>query len=432
MAAPRVPGHRRAGPLANVRVLDLTMVWAGPHGTLMLAALGAEVIKLEAPRRMDTWRGATRPLPGQGVYPGDVPGERAYNRYAYFNETDRNKLGVSLDLTTAKGRLIFENLVRLSDVVIENFRAGVLERLGYPYAALCRLKGDIIYLSMPAFGNTGPERDYVAIGVAQDQLAGIAYGNGYEGDSPWRTSLNYADPVAGLTAAGAILAALIHRRRTGRGQFIDLSQREALACLVGETILDYVMNGRVPRRMGNHHQRVAPHNTYPSTGEDSWITIAVTSDKEFAALCSAMGRPELARDPRFGDMAARKRNEAVLDELIRDWTRRHDATALMRQLQRLDVPAAPVLHGGQLLSDPHLSERSFFETVTHPEAGTHPYPGSPFKLSRSPARLNRPAPRFGEHTRYVLGEVLGLGQDNVEALIAEGVCGPEPVDQQGM
>lgn len=401
----------------------MTQVYAGPYATRLLADMGAEVIKVESPVR--TGRGGPAAQEG-GVYPDGVPGERPYNRLAYYNELNRNHLAISLDLRSKEGREVFLNLARVSDVLIENFSARVMSNFGLEYAVLSKAKPDTIMLSMPAYGMTGPYRDYVGYGTGIEAMAGLSAMTGYEGGPPLRVGVAYADPNAGLHAAFAVLAALHHRRRTGRGQYIDLSQREALTMLLGEAVVDYSMRGRLLDRMGNAHPSMAPHGCYPCAGQDEWVAIAAGSGDEWHALRRAMGNPGWSRDGRFDDFEGRQRNHKELDKLIGEWTRGRTHYEVMRLLQEAGVRAGAVLGIAEMMEDPHYRARGFFEMVAHPEAGTHPHPGVAWKMGRTPGSIRRPAPCFAEHNEYVFGELLGMSRNELERLQREAVISSAP------
>jgi benzylsuccinate CoA-transferase BbsF subunit len=277
-------------PLAGIRVVDLTMVWAGPFGTRLLGDYGAEVIKVESPRAWDLLRSL-------GMIPRDVP--RWYNQSAYFNHNNRGKYGVALDLSSERGREILLQLCAVSDVIVENFRTDVMDKLGLDYEAVRAANPRIIYISMPGHGKTGPERDYVAYGSNVEQLAGLVSLSGYEGGEPLKTGFSYGDPMAGTALVAAVAMAVRQRNRTGEGCQIDLAQRENLGMFVGEYLVDYSMNREPRPPIGNRHAHFAPHNVYRCAGEDRWVAIACETDEHFAALCDVIGRPDLVADPRY-------------------------------------------------------------------------------------------------------------------------------------
>ncbi len=405
-------------PLAGLRVLELTANWAGPLAGRYLADLGAEVIKVEAPKRP-----ATRGL----HYAGGDGRTRPYNRSGYFNKLNRNKLGVALDLSLPRGREAFLRLVRRADVVIENNSARVLANLNLTYDVLRQEKPDIILCSMSGFGGSGPERDYVAYGSNIETVSGLAALMAYHDDpTPHRTGSYYADPVAGAHGAIAILAALRHRDRTGRGQWIDLSLLESAAALFGEALMDWSLNGRVAVPLGNRHPFYAPQGCYPCAGNDSWLVLTVRDEAEWQGLCRVLGRTDLASDPDLGTAAGRRAAHDALDDAISAWSRGLDHYEAARRLQAEGVPAAPVLANWELLSDPHIFARGFYVPVPHREVGVLPFPGMPWHFSDTPGAVRFGAPCFAEHNGLVFREILGLPEEEIEKLYAEGVTADEP------
>jgi crotonobetainyl-CoA:carnitine CoA-transferase CaiB-like acyl-CoA transferase len=405
-------------PLAGIRIADLTAVWAGPYATRLLGDMGAEVIKVESITSPDLLRTLS-------MLPPETP--RAYNRSAYFNHNNRDKLGCSLDLAAESGRRLFLELVQSCDVVIENFRADVLDKLKLGYAALKAARPDIILVSMPGHGKTGPEAGFIAYGTHVEQLAGLVSITGYEGDVPHKSGISYGDPISGTAAAGAVLAALLYRRRSGKGQFIDLAQRESLTTLIGEYVVGYSMDRRVPGPTGNSHPAWAPHGVFRCQGADQWLAIAVRNDAEFAALCGCIGRSELAADSRFADGLSRHSNRAELVEPIAAWAAERNSFEAAAALQRAGVPAAPVESYKQLLDeDEQLRARGFFEEVSHVDAGTWKMEGPVWRFNESQARIRMNAPRFGEHNDLIFRQLIGRSPENLARLANERVIGDEP------
>ncbi|MDO8612476.1 MAG: CoA transferase [Dehalococcoidia bacterium] len=404
-------------PLYGVRILDLTMAWAGPYATRLLGDMGAEVIKVEAVNNWDLLRSFT----GQ---PPTV--ERVWDKSPYFNHVNRDKYGCVLDLSQEKGRELFLRLAEISDVVIENFRAEVMDNLGLTYEALSAVNPQLIVVSMPGHGRIGPERGFIAYGTNVEQLSGLCHLTGYEGGPPQKTGISYGDPVAGIAAAGAIALALWDRRRSGRGQYVEVAQRENLINMIGEQVVAYSMTGREPPRRGNRDSSMAPHGCYPCRGDDQWLTIACEDDAQFAALCRAMGRPELASDARFADVVSRYRNQEALDGEIARWTRERSKEEAAAALQAAEVPASPVLSAPDVFEDAHLRSRGFFESVSHAVAGAWEVEGPHWRFSESPAHIRLPAPAFGEHNGYVFRELLGLSEEEIAELEAQGVTGSTP------
>ncbi len=413
-------------PLRNYRVLDLSRIWAGPYCTKLMADLGAEIIKMESLSVYDSHRGPVSPARGIAAYPDGEPGEEPWNRNGWFNCLHMSKYGITLELTTDEGRRVFERLVSISDVLIENFRQGSLERLGYDYAALRQHRPDLIYVSMPAFGNTGPWKSYLGYGIGQEQLSGMAHLTGYPDDGPMKSGINHGDPITGSHAAGVLLAALRRRRRTGKGMYIDVSQQESAVAFMGGELLAYQMTGQEPERMGNRSRWYAPCNTYPCAGEDRWITIAVTDEGEWERLVSAIDSQELATDVRFATAESRMEHQDELDGIIAGWTKGQEAFALAERLQAAAVPAGPVLRGPDLLENKHYAERGTFITVDHPQVGPKQYPGLPWKMGGTPGEVHWPSPTLGQHNREIFGGLLGLNGGEIDALESGGVIGTKP------
>ena len=391
-----------------------------------MADLGAEIIKMESLSVYDSHRGPVSPARGIAAYPDGEPGEEPWNRNGWFNCLHLSKYGITLELTSDEGRRVFERLVSISDVLIENFRQGSLKRLGYDYAALRKHRPDLVYVSMPAFGNTGPWKGYLGYGIGQEQLSGMAHLTGYPDDGPMKSGINHGDPITGSHAAGVLLAALRRRRRTGKGMYIDVSQQESAVAFMGGELLAYQMTGQEPERIGNRSRWYAPCNTYPCAGEDRWITIAATNDSEWASLVAAMEAPALATDASFCTAESRMAHQDELDAIVSEWTRGHDAFALAERLQAASVPAGPVLRGPDLLEDRHYAERGTFVTVDHPQVGPKQDPGLPWKMSRTPGEVRWPSPTLGQHNREVFGGLLGLTGDEISALESGGVIGTKP------
>ena len=350
-------------PLKTYRVLDLSRIWAGTYCTKLFADMGAEIIKMESLSVYDSHRGPVSPARGIAAYPDGEPGDEPWNRNGWFNCLHMSKYGVTLELTKPEGRQVFEQLVSISDVVIENFRQGSLERLGYTYENLRNLRPDLIYVSMPAFGNTGPWKGYLGYGIGQEQLSGMAHMTGYRGEGPMKSGINHGDPITGSHAAGVLMAALRHRRKTGNGMFIDVSQQESSVALMGPEVLAYQMTGQEPERLGNRSRWYAPSNSYPCAGEDRWVTIAATNEEQWRSLAKAMGVPGLAEDPRFSTADKRQQNHDDLDEVITEWTTDQEASMITQQLQDAGVPSGPVLRGPDLLENSHYKDRHTFITV---------------------------------------------------------------------
>ena len=418
------------GPaLDGLRVLDLTQVAAGPYSTMLLAFMGAEVIKVESCSRMDINRGRARPAPGDTrVYPGGEPGERPWNRAAHHVHRNINKLSVTLDLGAPRGKELFLDLARICDVLVENYRAAVMDRLGLGYDAVSQANPQLIYVKISSQGDSGPERDYGSLGSTLEQTAGLASVTGYEGGPPLMTNETYPDPVVGILAFGALMAALRRRRATGRGCLVDLSQREVTSMLLGEAFLDYSANGRVAGTMGNRHWDMSPHGVYPCLGDDMWAAISVSAEDEWLGLCRCIGQPQLASDSRFQDLESRRRNQAELDQIISTWTLEKEHYQVMHMLQAHGVPAGAVLKANETLADPHLEDRGFWDVVDHPEAGTYKQTTTPWILSKNPRLPAIAAAGLGEHNFQVFNGLLGLSPGEIDDLVESGIAGYTPSD----
>jgi crotonobetainyl-CoA:carnitine CoA-transferase CaiB-like acyl-CoA transferase len=397
----------RRAPLAGIRVADFTWVWAGPFCTLQLAHLGAEVIRVETSTRLCV----TRLLP---PYPRDMqPGP---NRSGYFNQYNQGKRSITLDLKRPEAIEAARRLCAASDIVVENFAAGVMDRMGLGYEVLRGLRADIIMIALSGYGATGPDREKVSYGPAQVPLSGLSSVTGYRGFPPMHVGISYGDPTAGLHGAVAVLAALLHRARTGAGQYIDLSQWETSMAVLPEAIIAWTMNGTQPARDGNRDPHMAPHGVFRAAGEDRWIAVAVEDDAAWVRLAATIGRPELATDARYATVVGRKRHEEELEGILGEWTRQRSPEEATAMLQAAGIAAFTAATNRDLAEDPHLNARGFFVELTHPEVGVRRHIGVPWRMSASDARVRRPAPCLGADTDAVLGEVCGYSAAEIARL----------------
>jgi benzylsuccinate CoA-transferase BbsF subunit len=405
--------HQNAAlPLSGIRVIDASHVFAVPYATAMLADLGAEVIKIQAHTRMDV-------MAGHGPFPENIPGERAWDRVGSLNTVNRGKLGLSLDLTKPEAIDIFRRLVKVSDVLAESFTPRVMKKLGLDYAALKEIRPDLIMLSNTGYGHSGPWHEYGSVATSLEATTGMCWLSGYEDGPPSKIGQSYTDFLACWNAVYAMLVSLYRRRRTGRGQWIDLSMYQTGASTIGPQIMDYLANGRVATRMGNRHPDMAPHNVYRCKGDDRWIAIAVDSDAAWQILSREMGEPAWARDPRFATAAGRIANEKFIDLQLSAWTAGETAETLAARLQSAAVMAGVVENGRDLLHDEQLRERNFLEPLQHaPESGigVRRTIGRPWKLSDADLSITRPAPQLGEHNRQVLKDLLGYTDAEIDAM----------------
>jgi crotonobetainyl-CoA:carnitine CoA-transferase CaiB-like acyl-CoA transferase len=395
-------------PLQGVRVLDLTHRLAGPTLTMFLADWGADVIKIEWWKRMDAWRGMIS-------IEHDKDGQQRYNKQSNWLKLNRGKRGVTLNLQQPKGKELFMQLVRQADVVADNFSAGVMGRLGLGYEALREVNPRIIVLSLPGFGNYGPQAGYVSNGGTVQGAAGLASITGYEEDGLPRLSVGiWADPVAGIHGAIAVGMALLAREQSGDGQFIELSQVETMVSMIGESILNYSVNGVVDTPLGNGDAAMAPHGAYRARGDDDWITIAVASDQEWQALCRVAGRPDWAADERFSGPGQRLRQRHVLDDMMGEWCQGQDKWELTRALQAAGVAAGPIVTLEDFHNNPSLPAAGFYQHLDYPYRDSYPGPG--VRVEGMPLSLRAPPPMLGEHNATVFGDLLGLSPSEIEDL----------------
>ena len=397
-------GQARGGPLQGVRVVELTKVWAGPYAGKLLAFLGAEVIRVESEGSLDVTR---------------TYGVADINNAPGFQAVNPQKLSVQIDMKTREGIGLILDLLARSDVVIENLRPGAVRRLGLGYDTVKAVRPDIVYASMGMYGNEGPLSYQTGYAPCFAALGGLSALVGYEGGPPAGMNVRYADATFGAAAAYATVVALAHRRRTGEGQYIDVSAVESMSSMIGDTIMDFALNGAVHACDGNRHPDMAPHGAY-ACGDGDWISIAVASDNAWRALAEAMGQPGLAEDPRFSTHTHRKANEAELDRLVSHWTAGRDAAELACELQKRGVAAAKSQNSLDLVSDQHLWARGFFRHVSDHAGRSRPIVGPPWKMSRQ-ASITDAAPRLGQHNAYVLGDILGLSDEEQGRLAAAGI-----------
>ena len=425
-------------PLEGVRVAAATVVWAGPHSTQLLAEWGAEVIRVEPMNRiLPTTRGAEIALTKEqceqqvrveynvsALYPDLDPKDDRWNRQAAFNSHARNKKSMTADLSAPEGREAFLRLVEVSDVVIENNSPGAFDRARLTWDDLRQVNPRLVMVRMPAFGLSGPYRDYRAFGTHAEAMVGHTHLRGYtDGEPQLSGEVLSADAMAGVYGALAAVMGLRHRERTGEGQLIELPLAEAFIPTLGEFVLDYVMNGYDPPPQGNTHRWHAPHGIYRTRGEDQWIAIDVATDEGFAALCGVLGSPGPAADPRYASAASRREHRAELDAATGELTAARDKEALFHELQAAGVCAAPVRDALEILADPQLNARNWFREIHMPTVGTHRYPGYLFKMRNTSDEVRLPPPRLGEHNEEVYLDLLGYSREEYEALVERGLVG---------
>ena len=432
-------------PLEGIRVVVIHVVWALPYAAQILADYGAEVIWVESLQHYPrATRGIMPRIPkelavtmggiGRG-FPDIEPGERPWNRMAAFNVHMRNKYSCTMDLTRPKGLEMFKRLIKTADVFAENNAVGRMAKLGITYDSLKEVKPDLIMLSAPGYGQYGPYKSYVGYGFNVECVSGFTWLRGYPDSAPvTNQSTFWMDATSGAGIPFAVMCALMHRKRTGKGQFIDFAQSECLINNYAEAILDYTANGRIQGSLGNRHssavqgcypcqpssRKIRPDFFAPNDfADDQWINISVFNDEQWQGLCQAMGNPAWAKDDKFADVVSRYKNHDELDRHIGEWTKQYDKYDVFHKLQKEGVPAGPAMDERDAYGDPHLKERHFFEEITAVECGTHLHPGLAAKMSKTPGNIRKPTVRLGEDNEYVYKKLLGVSDTEYDELVKE-------------
>ena len=392
-------------PLEGYRIIDFGWAAAAPRATCLLADMGAEVIKVETQKRLDPVRFGPDNL------------TRDPEKDPLFHSINRNKLSILLDLTHPQGVELIKKLVKMSDVVVENFSPGVMKRFGLDYDELKGIKPEIIMISFPGVGREGPLADVVTYGPSLAGLAGLDSMVGYEDERVLGMQQAYADINAALHGAFAIQIALYHRETYAEGQHIEIPQIEALLSTMPEPVMTNSITGNIPGTIGNRSNLMAVHNNYPCKGTDKWVSIALLTEEEWKAFCKAIGSPSWTRTDSYADGYRRLVNRKELDRRISEWTMTKTPSEVMEILQKVGVAATPCEDTEDRFLDPHFQERQILIDVEHPSTGVDWVPNVICRLSETPGAIRRPAPRLGEHNDYVFGELLGLTKEEIERLI---------------
>jgi benzylsuccinate CoA-transferase BbsF subunit len=409
LASERVEKKR---PLEGIRVAEFGWALAVPLATCLLAAAGAEVIRVESNRRLDIVRSTPT-----GCAEG-VPGP---NRSSFFNGLNFGKKSITLNLATPEGLALAKELIGRCDIVASNFSVGVLDKLGLGNEDLLGVKPDLIVLTGSPLGGSGPESSARGFGPNTQCYAGLPYITGYQGGGPCGLGGNWPDYAVGLSMAFSLMAALDCRRRTGKGQILDVSMAEVVSCMIPEALLEFSMNSRETQRAGNTDPRMCPHGVYPCEGDDKWVAIAVKDDAKWLRFKEAMGGPAWACDPTLEQLSARMARREELDARIAEWTREHTHYDVMHHLQQSGVAAAPCLDAAELRSDPHLVQRGFLREMDHEEVGSRLMPGLPARYSEPGVYSYGMAPLLGEHNEDILCGLLGLSRARFDELSASKV-----------
>jgi len=400
--------------LRGYRVLDFGTAWAGPMAAQLLADMGAEVIKVETRKKMDGLR-MGRPIIGTDAAGGDEG--KWPDMQTAFHAFNRNKLSITLDLKHPEGQEAIRRLIGISDILIDNSSPGVMKKLGLDQKTLEAVKPGIITISLTACGESGPLMKTIAYAPTITAVGGLNSLTGYYGENAlYLMNIAYGDANASTHGVFAVLAALWHREHTGEGQHVELSETEAVTSLLGEGFMELQMNGSVLGPQGNSHPTMCPHGIYRCKGEDKWIAIAVNTDDEWQSFCMALDSEQWLEDERFSDRRTRLRHASELDASITEWTIRHSPQEAMDILQNTDVAATIVMNVEDQFMDVHYRERNTFEEIEHPLVGVEMLPGIPWKLSKTPGQIKRPAPSIGEHNRYVFGKLLGYTEEEMARL----------------
>lgn len=388
--------------LHGTRVVDLTRIVAGPYATRMLADFGAEVIKVQS-AKMAT-----------GIESNTTP---------YFCAWNRNKRSITLDMDYHEAREIFLKLVKISDIVVENFSPRVMSNWDLDYAALKRSNERLIMLSMSGTGQNGPWKDFVAYAPTLQSLAGLTYLTSYSQDAPMGLGYAYADIISGLYGAIAILAALEHRDRCGQGQYIDLSEYEAVCTAIGPALIDAYFNNYQILPPGNdaEHRPAAPYGCYKCSGEDRWCVITVFTEDEWQSLCSLLGNPDWTKAHKFSSLAGRMKHKAILDRHIGEWTAGQTAEQVVDRLQRAGIAAGVVQNAEDLVKDPQLTARNFFASLNHPVLGEIKSDTYPVKFKKSRQAAWKASPLLGEANQYVFEELIGMQKTTIQSYIERGI-----------
>ncbi len=399
-------------PLEDVRVLDVSRALAGPYCCMMLGDLGADVIKVEIPGRGDESRQWGPPFVGKpyAIYPGES---------AYFMAINRNKRGITVNLKSTEGQEIIKRLAGESDVLVENYRTGTLEKMGLGYEDLHALNPRLIYCSISGYGRSGPYAARPGYDFVIQAEGGIMGVTGPEEGPPYRVGISIVDLTTGMFASTGILAALHLREISGKGQLIDISLLDTSVALLANVASNYLVGEVEPRRMGNAHFNIAPYEVFRA--RDRWFTLGAANPRQWEMLCEVIGEPGLKTDPRFLTNQDRVAHRADLAEILNRAFAKRDAQEWLEKLQEADIPSGPINTIPDVFNHPQAAEREFKVEIEHPTAGPVSLPGFPYKMSQSPAKLHRPPPLLGEHTEEVLVELLGYSAEKVALLKVQKV-----------
>ena len=425
-------------PLEGIKVIDITVVWAGPFATMMLGDLGAEVIMVESIQRFTAGargvlaRPADEPYQkdtsgGWYGYPNRTPNPFAWNKCAFLNCHGRNKRAMTVDLTRPEGKEIFKELVKASDIIVENNAPRVFDHLGFTYDALREVNPGLIMIRASGFGQTGPYRHWRGYGANMAAFTSDYWQNQYSLDElATRTQMYSMDTTGAGSMVMAAIMALATRERTGKGQLVDLAQTQTVLACYGGAFMDYAMNGNVQSTMGNRWPS-ALQGCYRCAGDDQWAyaVVSIFNDAQWEGLRRALGNPAWMKDDKWSDMISRYKNHDEFDSNMEAWTKQHGKYDVMHLLQKEGVPAGPVLNEEDVHNDPHVKDRNFFVDITQKWCGTHRYPGPAWKYSKTPQEVKFPPAGLGEHNEWAYKQVLGKTDEEYARLVEEKHIGDE-------
>ena len=399
-------------PLRGLRIADFGQIIAIPYTAQMLAWLGAEVILIETEQRLTT-----------RIWPPFAEAEPGVNRSGGFNLVNSTKMSCTLNLREPEGVELAKQIISVSDVVLENYSSGTMERMGLGFQDVRLVRPDVVYLSLGAFGRTGPMKDLVGFHSVINLFSGLASVTGHRGSHPRIMGGLFPDAFSGCYCVLALLEALHHRAKTGEGQYIEIAMTEVLATLLPEAVMEYTLDGTEPERVGNRHKDKAPHNVFRCQGEEQWVAISVEDDAQFQALAQAANNPEWADNTSFATVEARLKHQDELEPLVQQWTRTLHVQDVVEKLQAVGVPAGPVLDSAQVLTDPHMVARGFVQSPDHAEVGPRPMGAFPWRVDGGQPGVARGAPLLGEHNRQVIQDLLQVPDDEFQRLTEIGVIG---------
>ncbi len=399
----------------GIKVCDFAWIAMGPQVARELALHGATAIRVESHRKLDGLRTS-------GPFKDFRPG---IDRTGFYSAFNTQKYGISLDYSRPRGQEVARRLVQWADIVTDSMTPGTLAKFGLDYESVARLKPDIIYFSTSQMGKSGPYGQFGSFGDVASAYCGFSQILGYPDRTPLRLHNAYTDFTAPWPLIVSVISALLYRRKTGKGVYLEQSQIESGIGMLGPALLDYAANGRISGRIGNQDPYMCPHNSYPCRGEYRWIAIAIGNDEEWCSLCEVMGRPEWRQDSRFSTFMSRKENEAELDGLIAHWTRDYPSEQLMAMLQAAGVPSGTVHDGEGIVNDPQVKHRQAFRWLNHSVIGRMLYNTPSYALSKTPPEIWKAAPCLGEDNELVYKDMLGYSDDDICSMLVDGTITTE-------